>query len=87
MREITSTITSKGQVTIPAEIRRHLGVTKPGKVAFVFEKGGKIVLRPARQRSFLELEGTLPPLNRETEDFDDLIKEAFDEGIDKWLED
>jgi hypothetical protein len=32
MREIVSTITSKGQVTIPAEIRKQLGVTTGDKL-------------------------------------------------------
>ncbi|MBI2887745.1 MAG: hypothetical protein HYY02_11115 [Chloroflexi bacterium] len=35
MKEILATITSKGQITIPAEVRRHLGVAKRSKVAFV----------------------------------------------------
>ncbi|MBI2864482.1 MAG: type II toxin-antitoxin system PrlF family antitoxin [Chloroflexi bacterium] len=37
MKEILSTITSKGQVTIPAEVRRHLGVNTHDKIAFVIE--------------------------------------------------
>jgi AbrB family looped-hinge helix DNA binding protein len=39
MKEIVSSITSKGQVTIPVEVRRHLGVKRKGKVAFVIEDG------------------------------------------------
>jgi AbrB family looped-hinge helix DNA binding protein len=35
MRELLATITKKGQVTIPAEVRRHLGIKKGSKVAFV----------------------------------------------------
>jgi antitoxin PrlF len=37
MREIISTITTKGQVTIPVEIRRLLGVGPQDKIAFVVE--------------------------------------------------
>ena len=37
MREMESTITQKGQVTIPAEIRRALGIKKGDRVAFVIE--------------------------------------------------
>ncbi|MGH2561118.1 MAG: type II toxin-antitoxin system PrlF family antitoxin, partial [Thermomicrobiales bacterium] len=48
MREIVSTITSKGQVTIPVEVRRHLGVGTTDKVTFVIEDDGKVELRQAR---------------------------------------
>lgn len=37
MKEIHSTITSKGQVTIPADIRRLLRVGPHDKVAFLVE--------------------------------------------------
>lgn len=37
MRELTSTITTKGQVTIPIEIRRLLKVAPQDRVAFVVE--------------------------------------------------
>jgi AbrB family looped-hinge helix DNA binding protein len=38
MREIPSTITKKGQVTIPVEVRRHLGLKTPDRVAFVIDE-------------------------------------------------
>lgn len=37
MREVLATVTSKGQVTIPAEVRRLLGVGPNTKVAFVVD--------------------------------------------------
>lgn len=40
-----TTLTRKGQVTIPAHIRARLGLKQGDKVAFV-EEGGKIVLVP-----------------------------------------
>jgi AbrB family looped-hinge helix DNA binding protein len=36
-KEILMTMSSKGQVTIPAEVRRFLGLTKNQKVALVLE--------------------------------------------------
>jgi len=39
MREIRASVTSKGQVTIPIEIRRVLGVSEGETVAFVVEDG------------------------------------------------
>ncbi len=44
MQEIVSTITSKGQVTIPAAVRRHLGVGTNDKITFVIEDTGEVRL-------------------------------------------
>lgn len=38
MKELLTVVTRKGQVTIPAEIRRSLGLRQGDKVAFVMEK-------------------------------------------------
>jgi antitoxin PrlF len=85
MREIIASVTSKGQLTIPAEMRRHLGLSTPDKVAIVKGKGRKLEIRPVKY-TVEELSGILPPLGRETEDFDDLIEEAMDEAVDRMLE-
>jgi AbrB family looped-hinge helix DNA binding protein len=45
MKEIVSTITSKGQVTIPAEVRKHLGLNKREKIAFVIDEEGDVHLK------------------------------------------
>lgn len=47
MREWHSTVTTKGQVTIPIEIRRLLGVHPHDRVAFVAENGWVRLTRPA----------------------------------------
>lgn len=44
----SSTVTSKGQVTIPKEIRRALGIRQGSRVAFAHE-GGKVELRVVHQ--------------------------------------
>lgn len=83
MKEIISTITSKGQITIPVEVRRHLGVDTADKVAFVFEDDGKVEMRPARY-TIAALRSVVPPLaGRETIDFEDQIEEAFQARADE----
>ncbi len=42
-----ATVTSKGQVTIPREVRRRLGVKEGDRVEFVTE-GGVTLIRPLR---------------------------------------
>ena len=42
-----ATLTSKGQTTIPKEIRELLGLSPGDKLDFVVESDGRVVLRPA----------------------------------------
>lgn len=46
MRQIRTTLTRKGQVTVPVEIRRALGLKEGDKLAFTLEDG-KISLERA----------------------------------------
>jgi antitoxin PrlF len=43
----SSTISSKGQITVPQEIRKRLGLEPGDRVEFVVEEG-RTVIRPAR---------------------------------------
>ena len=44
----SSTISSKGQVTIPQEVRLRLGLQEGDRIEFVVE-GERTLIRPARQ--------------------------------------
>jgi len=46
MKEMLSSVSPKGQVTLPIAIRRQLGIKPKDKVAFHFEHG-KLELTPA----------------------------------------
>lgn len=50
----TVSITSQGQISIPAPLRRKLGLDKNSK-AIVSEEKGKILIEPVKD--FLEMEG------------------------------
>ena len=52
----TVSVTSQGQISIPAKLRRKLGLDKH-KQALVSEKEGKIIIEPVKD--FLELKGSL----------------------------
>lgn len=57
MKEIISTITSKGQVTIPAEVRKYLGIATNDKIAFVIDDQGTVRLRVPRYPTIASLKG------------------------------
>ena len=52
----TVSITSQGQISLPAKLRRKIGLDKYKK-ALVSEKNGKILVEPVKD--FLELRGSL----------------------------
>lgn len=56
-----ATMTSKGQITIPAEIRKAMGLTPGERVIFTQLHDGTTVMR-AKTRSILELKGLLKPV-------------------------
>lgn len=54
---MSTTLTSKGQVTIPKAIRDLLGLKAGSAVDFVVAEDGRVVLSPARQ---VRASGTRP---------------------------
>ena len=75
----TSTISSKGQVTVPIEVRHRLGLKEGDRVEFVFEDG-RTVLRPARQNAnpFDAYLGALPAF-RSRKEINAWIRDLRDE--------
>lgn len=71
-----STMTSKGQLTVPQEIRKRLGLETGDRVEFVVEEG-RTVIRPARgeDNPFERLIGIAPPFP------------GGEEGIKAWIDD
>lgn len=61
----TVTVTSKGQATIPKEFRDKLHIDTPGRVRFVENEQGEVVIRPVKRPS--ELRGALVSRKEEHE--------------------
>ncbi len=64
----SSTISSKGQITVPLEIRRRLGLKEGDRVEFVVE-GEWTIIRPAQppENPFEKYVGALPVFNSREE--------------------
>ncbi len=81
MKEITATISSKGQVTVPAEVRRRLGVGPHDKLSFVID-GTDVVVRPAAFTIETVL-GSVPALRGDSDmDFKRIAEEAWEDQVD-----
>jgi len=55
---MTSTLTSKGQLTVPKEVRERLKLKTGDKIQFMINKEGKIELSPIKAR-LKDLKGIL----------------------------
>ena len=83
MREIVSTVTSKGQVTIPVEVRRRLGISVHDKIAFVIEDDQVRVMPAGKSvaaRTAGMLRGEQPALSPQQEN------EAFEQAMAEEVE-
>ena len=83
MIKASSTLTSKGQFTLPAEIRHALDLRPGDQLRFELTDDNELTVAPRRRRSIRELRESLPPLSLGRDftqaDIDDAIAEAMEE--------
>ena len=80
MVELIAKLSSKNQITVPAVVRRRLGVGASDTIAFVFNEVGAIEVRRARY-DLESILGSIPPLPRASVDFEQEIAEATADEI------
>ena len=66
-----STLTSKGQITVPKKIRERLHVAPGDRIDFVVEENGLVVVRRARSR-LRQLRGMLRDRKRKPVSLDQM---------------
>jgi antitoxin PrlF len=76
------TVTTKGQVTIPSEIRRLLGVKPQDKIVFQV-RNGRVELRPVAM-TLTEACGAVRPLERPMS-LDEMRRVVDEERAERWL--
>ena len=84
-----SRITSQGQISVPAEVRRRLGVG-PGSTLRWEEEDGKIVVKPAKEYTFKDIHKALfpdgPPKRQSLEELKEAIREYVrNKHARRWL--
>ena len=75
----TSTLTSKGQITIPKEIRDHLKIRTGTRLEFRIASDGRVVMQP-RSRDVRELKGIVRSSRRKpvsVEEMNEAIARGF----------
>jgi AbrB family looped-hinge helix DNA binding protein len=77
MKELITTMTQRGQITVPAEIRNLLGLKPRDKVAFAVEDG-EVRLLPVSS-TVASAYGSVEPVGDDGDDFDEQILRAKEE--------
>jgi AbrB family looped-hinge helix DNA binding protein len=81
VRELLATVTSKGQVTLPVEVQRRLGIKPRDKVAFAIDtETDQVTLRPATF-AIDTVFGSVTPATK-TEDFQTLSRDVKEQKAD-----
>lgn len=83
MQQLVTTMTQRGQITVPAEVRRLLGLKPHDKVAFTIEDG-EVRLVPVAftlETAF----GSVAPLH-DGIDVDERIRQAKEERAERLVE-
>lgn len=77
---VTAQVTSKGQITIPVDVRKSLGLRPGSRVTFIPTPGGYEIR--TQKASIRDLEGVVPPLEEPVtlEEMDEAIALAASAG-------
>ena len=86
---MSTTVTTKGQVTIPKQLRDYLGLEPGSRVDFAYTADGQVVIRPVKPEKkskkkpsrFDALRGSGKGLGMSTDEYMNLIR-GYDEDKD-----
>jgi AbrB family looped-hinge helix DNA binding protein len=85
MREIIAKVSKRGQVTVPAEIRKMLDISDGGRIAYVIHEGGKVEVKQPRTPNLRALKGIAGTL-KQPMDWKDVLEVAREDAIlDEYL--
>ena len=75
MKTHIATVSANGQMTIPAEVRRELGIQAGSRIAISVRGREMLVSRPLKTLD--EIAGSIPSPREMTDDLDDEVEEAM----------
>lgn len=74
-----ATLTSKGQTTIPVDVRKHLGIKSGDHLDFLIRSDGEVILKPAHTdvrelRGILHRPGKQKPVS--VEEMNEIVRKS-----------
>lgn len=81
LREVLSVFDSKGWVTIPAEVRKHLELKQVDKISFVIEDGGRVELKVPSYPAIASLAGAAGTLEQPL-DMEQMVEIAREDELE-----
>jgi AbrB family looped-hinge helix DNA binding protein len=82
MKRYIATVTTKGQVTIPKDVREYLGLNQGDTVTFVIKRSGEVMLRIPKYRDLDALAGAAGTLERPM-DFEEMLRIAREDALEE----
>lgn len=82
----TSRVSSRGQIVIPIEIRKTLGLTEGDDLTFIVNEDGEIKVEVVKKQRLSELFGILKT-NKPYQPVDEIRKEVYQNMAGKELKD
>lgn len=76
----TAKVTSKGQITVPVEIREHLGLGPADKLRFIITDDGTVEVERSKYPNLMSLEGAAGSLP-EPLPWDEVIRIAREDAL------
>jgi AbrB family looped-hinge helix DNA binding protein len=87
VKQAVATVTSKGQVTVPVEVRRHLRIDEGDKVVFRVDETGAVRLERVKYPTIASLRGIAGTLKkpRTWQEIEGIVHEERAGAIEKKL--
>lgn len=82
--EHVASVTSKGQITIPADVRRFLRIGKHGKIAIAVGSDGRVELKAPKYPTVESIMGAVKPLGK-IPTMPELREAIADDFVDRYL--
>lgn len=79
-KRAVATMTSDGQLTLPDDVRRHLGLAAGDRVAFVIEDDGRVRFEPVKDPTIASLAGVAGKLPRPMS-WDEMREIAYEDRL------
>lgn len=79
-----SKISSKGQIVIPLEVRKTLGIEEGDHIKFIIDENRETKIEVIKKKAILDLFGVAKP-KKDTSDFKKVLNDSLEERMEQKL--